>query len=300
MRFLRKRYRIVSLDELCLEMENPATSGQAIAVTFDDGYRDLYTQAFPILQKYRIPATIFLIANSVESGEVSWYDRIFLATHVFPEKVLELTLDEPRSFELTTPASRVRAATQIVACLRRLSDARRRECCADLERKVALPPEQLADRMLTWPQIREMQKGGIAFGSHTVSHPVVSRLSATAAEEELRQSKRVLEERLGKPVEDFAFPFGQPADCGVAAEEPLRRCGYRSAVTTTWGVNSANTGRYRLRRVQIGEERSLALFAFRLGQMFLNVGDRGPGADVVARAIPRASRAEAAPRTISS
>lgn len=300
MRFLRERYRIVSLEDLCLELKKPAASGQAVAVTFDDGYRDLYNSAFAILKRYRIPATIFLIANSMETGQVAWYDRIFLATHVYPGKTLALELDKPREFELTSPRSRQLAATHIVATLRRLPDERRRECCAALERIVELPAEELAERMLTWDQVREMQQEGIAFGSHTVTHPVVSRLEATAAEEELRESKQILELRLGKPVKDFAYPFGQPADCGSDVEDLLRHCGYRSAVTTSRGINSPSSDPYRLLRVQIGEERSLAMFAFRLNQLFLSSAEHDPRTNVAARPAPRGTSGESVEHSISS
>jgi peptidoglycan/xylan/chitin deacetylase (PgdA/CDA1 family) len=275
MRFLREHYRILSLEELCYELESPTSSGQALAVTFDDGYRDLYTNARAILKKYEVPATVFLTVKSIETGQVAWYDKIFLATHVFPGNVLELDLDVRRRFDLSSPAARLRAAIEIVTCLRRLPDDRRRECCNALEMQVTLPAEELAEHMLTWEQIGEMQQDGIAFGSHTVTHPVVSRLPAAIAEEELSESKRILEDRLGRPVKDFAYPFGQPADCGLAAETILRRCGYRSAATTSWGVNAPGGNLYQLRRVQIGEDRSLAMFAFQLNRIFLQMQANG-------------------------
>lgn len=299
MRFLRERYRVLSLEELCREMENPAAIGQAVAVTFDDGYRDLYTNAFAILKKYGIPATVFLIVNSIETGRVAWYDKIFLATHVYSGKKLEVELDQPRQFELTSSASRQRAAVEIVATLRRLPDERRRECCLALEQLVELPGQELAERMLTWDQVREMQQGGVSFGSHTLTHPVVSRVPVAAAGKELRESKRIMEERLGRPVKDFAYPFGQPADCGFAAEAVLHDCGYRSAMTTSRGINLPGADRYRLRRVQIGEERSLALFAARLNQLFLSAGENGSGMKVPLRPAPRGTAAENVEQSIA-
>ncbi len=271
MGYLRKRYRVVSLEQLCSELEDPEATGQAVAVTFDDGYRDVYTRAFPILQKYRIPATIFLTVGCIETGQAAWYDRVFLALQALTDEELSLELDGPRRFLLSSPAMRLSAATEIVSSLRRMPDQRRRQYCAALEKQVALPADELADRMLTWEQVRQMHRAGIAFGSHTMTHPVVSRLAPAEAERELLESKRLLEEKLGSPVQDFAYPFGQPADCGTAATPLLARCGYRSAATTTWGINARGADRYRLRRVQIGEDCSLAMFAFQLNQLFFRV-----------------------------
>lgn len=272
MRFLRKHYRIVSLAELCRELESPSSLDPAVAITFDDGYRDLYAQAFPILRKYEIPATIFLVAGAVETGQTLWYDRVFLALQAFPGDILELELDRPTRFLLGSRANRIAVAQEIVRRLRLLPDARRRECCAALEKRVTVPEQELAGHMLTWEQIHEMNWAGITWGSHSVTHSVLGQLSPTEVEWELRESKQILETRLGCAVEDFAFPFGQPRDCGVVAAATLARCGYRSAVTTVPGINTAGANLYALHRVQIGEERHLATFAFQLNQLFFCPG----------------------------
>jgi peptidoglycan/xylan/chitin deacetylase (PgdA/CDA1 family) len=294
MRYIREHYRIVSLEDLCTEMGSEAPTGHAVAVTFDDGYRDLYTTAFPILQRYRIPATIFLTVRAIETGEVAWYDRVSLALWEWPAKSIDVDLGRPLHFDLGSPAERLRAAQQIVLALRKLPDEQRRSHCAALENGVTLPQAALSERMLTWDQVREMQQAGICFGSHTVTHPVVSRMAPDVLEAELQGSKRVLEEKLGTPVLDFAYPFGQPADCGTSATPTLVRCGYRSAATTSQGANLPGGNRFALRRVQIGEGSSLAMFAFRLNQFFLSGTDTGLGENAAGRstrqsAVPNAS-----------
>jgi peptidoglycan/xylan/chitin deacetylase (PgdA/CDA1 family) len=272
MRYVRSRYRVISLDDLCQEMEQPSRKGDAIAVTFDDGYRDLHTHALPILRKYKIPATIFLPVSCIERGEVPWYDRIFLALKVFPKDEFEIILDRPRSFQLISLQARLETAAEIIQYLRTLPDHRRKEYCAALEAQIILPQDELKDRMLTWHQIRAMCREGITFGSHTMTHPAVSQLTGAQLDGELGESKRALENRIGSPVVHFAYPFGQPADCGTAAIPFLARNGYRSAATTVEGVNEPGDNRYELRRSQVGNERSISMFAFRLNQLFLSSG----------------------------
>ena len=123
--------------------------------------------------------------------------------------------------------------------------------------------------MLTWEQIRTMHRAGMAFGSHTLSHPILSRMKPAEAEKELLESKRILEEQIGSPVKYFAYPFGQAADCGEAAQEVVR-CGYTAAVTTMQGVNTTGADLYHLRRVQLGQVHSPAMFALRLNRLFLH------------------------------
>ena len=274
MRYLRRRYRVLSLDDLCQEMEDPSRKEDAVAVTFDDGYRDLHTHALPVLRKYQIPATIFLPLVSIETGQVPWYDRVFLALKVFPKDELQIVLDRPRLFPLVSLKARLETAAEIIQYLRTLPDHRRREYCRTLEEQVILPPDELKDRMLTWEQIRAMARERITFGSHTMTHPAVSQLAESQLENELGESKRVLENRLGSPAVHFAYPFGKPADCGTAALPFLVRHGYRSAATTVEGINEPGDNCYQLRRSQVGNERSISMFAFRLNQLFLSSGAR--------------------------
>ena len=269
MRFLKKHYRIVSLEQICEGLRERTATEPSVAITFDDGYRDVYHYAFPILREYKIPATVYLIADSVDTGRVSWYDRIFLALEEMPAGRLEVDLDRLRCFQLSSRASRFNAAIEIISCLRKLPNARRKECCADLDGRVELPTEQLEGCMLNWEQVHTMQKAGITFGSHTVTHPVVSRLTVPEMEYELSESKMRLEAKLGTPVQDFAFPFGHSEDCGTEAAALLRRCGYRSAVTTVPGVNGPGADPFNLRRIQIGQEHTAGMFALYLNECFL-------------------------------
>lgn len=272
MEFLSARYRIVSLEEVVNRLGDP-TAEPGVAVTFDDGYGDVFQFAYPALRKYRIPATIFLTASAIETGEAPWYDGVFLALQVTELKTVELTLDRRVRYSLTSPPQKFRSALDIMMRLRKLPDGRRKECMAELERRIPIPREEMSGRMLTWDQVRSMQAGGISFGSHTMTHPVVSRLEMSELLAELRGSREILEEKIGTPVVDFAFPFGQASDCGTLCEPALAECGYRSAVTTVWGVNERGTSPFFLRRVQIGEERSLEMFALQLGKLFLRASE---------------------------
>jgi len=277
MSYLKERFRLLSLEEVRRGLQDPAAVDFGVAVTFDDGYRSVYANAFPILQKYQIPATVFLTVDSIETGQVAWYDRIFLILQVLPPGRLELELDRSRRFELSSREARIVTALEIMSLLRTLPDWRRRECCADLEKRVRLPQEELANRMLNWHQVQTMQRAGISFGSHTMTHPVVSRLTPAEMEKEFAESKRVLEAKLDCPVLDFAFPFGKLEECGLEITSPLMsRCGYRSAVTTEPGVNTPTVNTFALYRAQIGGERNLAMFAFRLHQLFLFADSTSP------------------------
>src|SRR5262249_14593697 len=142
-------------------------------------YADLYSEAFPVLQEYSVPATIYLIVHSVQTGEVPWYDRIFVAFQVGSARNLIDQLGLSPATKLKSPKQRLMAAAKYLFTLRALPEAKRRACCDRVEKCVPLPKEALTNRMLQWDQIREMQATGISFGSHSMTHPAFSQLNAS-------------------------------------------------------------------------------------------------------------------------
>lgn len=268
MRYLKRNYRVVSLHQLCSELREGREVPPTVAVTFDDGYRDLYRFAFPVLQEYSIPATVYLIGHCVETGEAPWYDRIFLTLQGAPLD-FEVELQSTRRFTLRSQNDRLAAAWDIVKFLKSTSDSNRREWCARFQSQSPVDEAALSGRMLDWQQVREMYRSGVCFGAHTMTHPAVSRLDASQMPEELLHSKRLLEKGLDAAVEDFAYPFGKPEDFSGAAQELLAKGGFRSAVTTVEGFNSRGANPFELRRLQIGDSPSLAVFSFELCRMLL-------------------------------
>jgi len=143
MRYLKAHYRIISLPRLCDELREGDETGPALAITFDDGYRDLHKYAFPILQKYKIPATIYLIGEGVETSEAPWYDRIFAALDAAPGSWLDVELETPRRFPLSSATARASAAWEIVCYLRSIPNVARRRWSLDFETRAKLSREKL-------------------------------------------------------------------------------------------------------------------------------------------------------------
>ena len=268
MKYLRANYQVLSIAEIYQQLRCPTGTQTGIAVTFDDGYLDTYTAAFPILKKYQIPATVYVVGEFIEKGILGWYDRVFLLLKHYPHEKLDLLLDRPRRFELSSEHSRLLAADKIVMFLRGSLDHKRVEICQQLESMVQLPEEELAGRMMNWEQVREMQSAGMNFGSHTMTHRVLSRLEVKDCQFELSASKALVEARTGRAVDDFAYPFGKRADYGSAAQE-LQSFGYRSAVTTESGANGPSASPYELRRMLTGGDESMPQFMWKISQLLL-------------------------------
>ncbi len=263
MRFLRRQYTVVSLSEL-LERLTGETAKPVVAITFDDGYRDNFQNAFPILERYGLPATIFLTTGCMDAGETLWFESLASACKRTSREFLDLEIGSGERLWMRTEAERLRANERVFAILRTLPDVERRRCLARILRQLLTHDDgDLKDRMLTWNQVRFMQSRGIDFGGHTVTHPFLSRMTSEGFLWEVSECKRRIEEEIQIPAMHFAYPNGREEDFGSANKELVRKAGYRAAVTTIWGTNYGSTDPMELRRGGPWEP-SAAQFAYKL------------------------------------
>jgi peptidoglycan/xylan/chitin deacetylase (PgdA/CDA1 family) len=177
MRFLKEhRYKVLPLESIAsLIGAKKRIPPRALAITFDDGYKDNYIYVFPILKKYSLPATVFVIVEEVGR----------------------------------------------------------------------------ADR-LSWDEIKEMQDTSIiTFGSHAVGpEPLVNIKSAQDLKRQIFDSKRILEEKLGRKIYAFSYPEGRFND---RIKQLVKACGYKLAVATNPGKKFANEDIFALKRLRISE-----------------------------------------------
>jgi peptidoglycan/xylan/chitin deacetylase (PgdA/CDA1 family) len=263
MKFLHRHYRVVSLTELLQRLAGQATE-PVLAITFDDGYRDNYQHAFPILQRYGLPAAIFLTTGSMDTGEPLWFEQLALALKKTSREFVDLETTQTGRIWLRTPDERLEANARIFSALRRLPDSDRRQLLATVLGRLALADSgERLRKMLSWDEVRLMSAHGIEFGGHTVNHPFLSRLTGDGFRWEVSECKRRIEDEIQFPVDYFAYPNGKEEDIGLANKTLIREAGYRAALTTIWGVNNSSTNRFELRRGGPWEENP-AMFAYKL------------------------------------
>jgi peptidoglycan/xylan/chitin deacetylase (PgdA/CDA1 family) len=263
MRFVSKHYRVVSLAELVERLGGHDTE-PVLAITFDDGYRDNYQNAFPILQRYGVPATIFLTTGSMDTGEALWFERLALAVKKTSRTFIDLDLPATSRLWLRTQAERLAANTHMFSALRSIPDSDRRALLKAVIKHLGVRDDAERDRqMLAWDDVRFMSAHHITFGGHTVSHPFLSRLSRDEFRWEVSECKRRVEEEVQRSAAYFAYPNGREEDFGLANKALVREAGYRAAVTTIWGVNTSSTDPFELRRGGPWEE-TAAAFAYKL------------------------------------
>lgn len=254
--WLRTRTRVLSEDELLRHVEagdNPP--GLSTCITFDDGYRDNYTLAYPILKRHRVPAIFFIPTRQITDARLGWWDLI---AYLFKQTAKSSIVFDGQEF----PVASERVKT-IRWFQRHLKSAR-----AELTKgllttladacEVALPsPELQAQELMTWEHVREAARDLVAIGSHSHSDRALSTLDPDAQREELTRSKAILERELGRPVRSLAYPVGGYPHFTGQTQQIAKACGYRMAFSFNTFINDWKTlVPYDIKRLTGPEQRS--------------------------------------------
>ncbi len=239
MHWLAENFTPVTVGELTERKRRGLPIGGLAAVSFDDGYRDNYDMAFPILRALKIPATFYVTTSFVE-GAVPWFDRINLSLRHTSKNWARLRLNgREYDIALTDTGARVRAIGFVKEKLKMISMTQLPYYLKEMEERLEVDVERYGQgRMMNWTQIADLAAAGMEIGSHTVHHPILNRIGEKEAWFEIAESKARLESELRQTVTSFCYPNGKEGDFDATTKNLLKKAGYQSAVTTICGYFS--------------------------------------------------------------
>ena len=274
------------------------TTGQplpprAIALTFDDGYRDNLEVGVPVLERLGLPATFFLVPGILSGTVGPWWETVAWALAHSSRATLDW---EGRTLAVGGPAGR-RALPWLTERLKRCDQAARGRAVAELVERLEPDGEPGHRRLfLDWDGARELRRRGFSVGAHTMGHAILARESPAAQLQDLVESRRRLEAELGVPVDVLAYPNGSRADYDAATVDAARRAGYAHALTARSGWNSRATPLFEVRRVVLESQRGFTdMGAERLATKAAAVGRTAVARTAVGRtAVGRPRRRPAA------
>jgi peptidoglycan/xylan/chitin deacetylase (PgdA/CDA1 family) len=252
MELVAREYSPVSLEEILLFIQGQKQLPKnAVAVTFDDGYRENFEIADRVLRDYGIPAAFYLTASWIGTNEVPWFCRL---RHAFATTRRNEWSDPVRglSWKLSDPMIRNAALQAAFDMGSSMNGDVCRATVRTIEHELDVAPLALRkDLMMSWDQARKLHDAGHIVGSHTMTHPNVAHLSdEEIVRKELIESKRRVEVELDAPVEHFSYPH--PAlnpQWTQRTMEITREAGYQTAVTTTAGPIRVGNNPLQLTRV---------------------------------------------------
>lgn len=286
---LRKDCQPMGLQQLVGSLDSGNLLGRSVVVTFDDGYADNLYAAKPLLERYDIPATVFVTTGYIGENREFWWDeleRLLLQPGTLPKTVWLRVKDCVHQWDLGEAAYYARDRWERDLSWRAPENppSARHSVYADLWRLLQLLPERerakamqdlrvwasekseprSTHRLLTQEEIVSLERGGLVdVGSHTRTHPVLSELSPQSQREEVGLSKVCLESILGRPITSLGYPFGAYAPETIRI---VQEAGFSCACSTVETAVREGCDRFQLPRVEIkdwdGEEFSRRLRAW--------------------------------------
>jgi peptidoglycan/xylan/chitin deacetylase (PgdA/CDA1 family) len=276
---LRKSFNPLSLRQLMEGLRTGRLPSLGTVVTFDDGYFDNLGEAKPILDRYDVPATVFVATGYLGGTCEFWWDeleRLLLHGRKLPDSLclsingstqrwklgqaaepIEGWLDQNRRWNMTNlnddTGPRQHLYASLCRLLRPLTDQARQSALAALRRWAGEEAAaRSSHRALLPDEVIQLAEGStIEVGAHTVTHPVLSALPVEAQREEVSQSKLRLQEILNTEVTSFSYPFGTHADYSPATVDIVKEAGFACACSNFEGLAGPGTSRFELPRVLI-------------------------------------------------
>ncbi|MBI3861318.1 MAG: polysaccharide deacetylase family protein [Planctomycetia bacterium] len=270
MEYVRQNFDPITFATLLeiVDGEIPAPA-RPIIITFDDGFEDNYQHAFPILNALDVPATVFLSTGYIGSDVTFWYDRLAYLLLRAPQGEFAIQTRAGK-FQFTNDVkTRRKAIRSVLRELKLMPNHRRLEVLDNLEIGLGQgcgEPPAPESRPMNWNQVREMASAGIEFGSHTVTHPILANLNDDELRFELTESRRTIEEQIGKPVSVISYPVGGRTAFNEHVHEAVKLAGYRLGLSYMPGSNPLRRlDHFGLRRQHVERYTERPYFAAMLG-----------------------------------
>jgi peptidoglycan/xylan/chitin deacetylase (PgdA/CDA1 family) len=235
----------------------------SVVITFDDGYENVYTQAFPVLRERGASAILFVVGRFIRDREPLWVDRLEQA--VMQARCGEITV-AGHYFALKTPVQRRTAEAILRAHWKRLNADERERQLYDLLEQLQVSDVSMPRlyEPLSWEQIFTLRSDGWEVGSHTMTHTVLSSLDRLTASNEIKDAKKTVEAAIGGCCDLFAYPNGLRGDFTPASKRLLAELGKVCAVASIEGRVTRYLDRFAIRRVSVSDSTGMTQFRLRI------------------------------------
>jgi peptidoglycan/xylan/chitin deacetylase (PgdA/CDA1 family) len=260
LRFCKANADVINPSDLSDILDRPNDRSRYVMITFDDGYRDNYEVAFPILRDFGVSALFFVATGFIGTGKVPWWDEIARMVKALDKQHLKL----PKWFDSPLPIS-----SAFTAILRKYKSLPSEHADAFL---LAVADEvnsttfgrSCPDLWMTWDMIREMQRQGMIIGAHTVTHPILSRSSMARQQYEIETSCQQITEEVGVWPDHFSYPVGGAKGFTLETMECVKNAGIGFAY-------SHYSGMTRFREWQNLNIRRVPIETYITGEVFRSI-----------------------------
>jgi peptidoglycan/xylan/chitin deacetylase (PgdA/CDA1 family) len=244
--WMKDWFNVLSLPEAVQRLARGVLPERAAAITFDDGYKDNCTIALPILKRLGLPATFFIATGFLNDGRM-FNDTIIEALRHASGEEIDLERLGLGRYGIVNMEGRRQAIKAIIGHIKYLAPEQRLQMAEAVAEAAQVKPP--SDLMMNHEEVRGLANAGMTIGAHTVSHPILLRVSEREARTEMAESKEQLQEITGGKVTLFAYPNGKPGVDYTAIHVQLaRQVGFEAACSTGWGAAHAGCDIFQIPR----------------------------------------------------
>ena len=268
MRFVAQTCRVLPLTEALERMAEGTLPHRACAITFDDGFLNNRTTAYPVLRDLDLPATIFVVTGKLGTQEVLWPDRLYLAVRDTQASVVDAGAFGLGSLQLDEPEQRAGAIDALLRVLKTLPAAEKDAQLARLldELDASDAPEPGPFALMDWSDVETLAADArITFGAHTTRHDLLSRLPDAEVASEIRSSHADVVRRLEVEPHVFAYPNGRAIDFDERAKRVLRELGVPWALSTREALARTGGDPHDVPRICVGADLPFQRFRHLVG-----------------------------------
>lgn len=257
-KYIKQHYNAITFSELfaCIEGKKSLPKNPVI-ITFDDGFIDNFTNAYQILRENSIPGTFFVSTDYIGKEGTFWFDFVAIAINNLPAGDYENAKHDIK-FTIGNLDNNKQIIRTLLSKMKRIKNNERLELIHWL--KEIYNPANISNEIMTWENVREMANNGMEIGSHSVSHPILSQLSASDLNKEIIESKLEIQEQLHIDCNVIAYPVGGKNAFNKDVEKLVEE-NYNFGCSYISGVNTKNNmDYYSLKRLHIERDTSKAMF----------------------------------------
>ena len=257
MKWLKRYANLISMDEMVYHYDNNLRLPKnTTLITFDDGFKNNYSVACPILNDMNIPATFYVTSGMIGKSQAFWVDRIENSINLSAQKFIDLRLDKNEHFDLRTKKQRIIVIKKIKKYCKNTKNTKKEELIKKLEKITGVKTDNNSCKnyqIMNWKELKKLSENdNFIVGGHSMHHEILSSLSIQKMRENIKKSIKILKEKLQKEILHYSYPEVQINHYNNNVINELKKNGIKCCPSAIDGQANFSQGLFNLRRVMVG------------------------------------------------
>jgi peptidoglycan/xylan/chitin deacetylase (PgdA/CDA1 family) len=257
MQYIKKNCHALSIDEfLDIQKSGDALPPRSTIVSFDDGFRNNYSVAAPILEDYQIPAIFYISSGVVNTDIMFWVDILEDAINLSEKSTIRVRLDQEKEFSIRNYEEKFRALVAIKGYCKTASVTEKDRIIQDIQDATCITADVAHSanyQKISWKELKKMHSNTLfTIGGHSLYHNILSSLDIDLLKKEIQLSLDLLEINLQSPITHYSYPEGQAHHYNQEIIELLKGSGIVCSPSAICGLNQITENPFHLKRIMVG------------------------------------------------